>query len=206
MSLVQSVTIPSPIKIIALLWIFALVFGLLDFLLNQTTDDFLTFCHDFSPPFYPFFSKNRARTEAKAAPASAPGVATPSVFRQPRRWRWLPRHPTRAASAALLRLGRFRSAVSRGARTLLRAPALANRPPPVASLHGPTSPQQHRLAAAGSAGCARCAQPLLRYSGSAGQLQGLRPPLLPPPLRGGGVLPAAAAAVVSLRCCGSSGT
>ena len=51
--------------------------------------------------------------------------------------RWLPRHPTRAASAALLRLGRFRSADFRGARPLLRAPALANRPPPVASLHGP---------------------------------------------------------------------
>ena len=178
--LVQSVTIPSPIEIVVLCRIFALAFDLLDFLRNQTADDFLTFCRDFSPPFRSFFFKNRARTEAKAAPASAPGAATPFGFRQPRRVRWLPRHPTRAASAALLRLGRFRSAVSRGARTLLRAPALANRPPPVASLHGPTSPQQHRLAAAGSAGCARCAQPLLRYSGSAGQLQGLRPPLLPP--------------------------
>lgn len=28
-----------------------------------------------------------------AAPASAPGVATPSGFRRPRRWHWLPRHP-----------------------------------------------------------------------------------------------------------------
>lgn len=28
-----------------------------------------------------------------AAPASAPGVATPSGFRRPRRWHWPPRHP-----------------------------------------------------------------------------------------------------------------
>lgn len=74
--------------------------------------------------------------------SAAPGWHTPAQLpllhsdsragvRQP------PRHPTRAASAALLRLGRFRSADFRGARPLLRAPALANRPPPVASLHGP---------------------------------------------------------------------
>ena len=120
-----------------------------------------------------------------AAPASAPGAATPSVFRQPRRWRWLPRHPTRAASAALLRLGRFRSAVSRGARTLLRAPALAHRPPPVSSLHGPTSPQQHRLSAAGSAACALRAPALLRYSSSCQTApEDARTPLHPPLRRG----------------------
>ena len=107
-------------------------------------------------------SGKRQQCVSVAAPASAPGAATPSAFRQPRRWRWLPRHPTRAASAALLRLGRFRSAVSRGARTLLRAPALAHRPPPVSSLHGPTSPQQHRLAAADSAAYALRAPALLR--------------------------------------------
>lgn len=135
-----------------------------------------------------------------AAPASAPGAATPSVFRQPRRWRWLPRHPTRAASAALLRLGRFRSAVSRGARTLLRAPALAHRPPPVSSLHGPTSPQQHRLAAADSAAYALRAPALLRYSSSCQTApEDAHPPA--PPRCAGGKLPAAAAAVVPLPRC-----
>lgn len=120
-----------------------------------------------------------------AAPASAPGAATPSVFRQPRRWRWLPRHPTRAASAALLRLGRFRSAVSRGARTLLRAPALAHRPPPVSSLHGPTSPQQHRLSAAGSAAYALRAPALLRYSSSCQTApEDARTPPAPPAAQG----------------------
>lgn len=136
-----------------------------------------------------------------AAPASAPGAATPSVFRQPRRWRWLPRHPTRAASAALLRLGRFRSAVSRGARTLLRAPALAHRPPPVSSLHGPTSPQQHRLSAAGSAAYALRAPALLRYSSSCQTApeDARTPPCTP--RCAGGKLPAAAAAVVPLPRC-----
>lgn len=136
-----------------------------------------------------------------AAPASAPGAATPSVFRQPRRWRWLPRHPTRAASAALLRLGRFRSAVSRGARTLLRAPALAHRPPPVSSLHGPTSPQQHRLSAAGSAAYALRAPALLRYSNSCQTApeDARTPPCTP--RCAGGKLPAAAAAVVPLPRC-----
>lgn len=135
-----------------------------------------------------------------AAPASAPGAATPSVFRQPRRWRWLPRHPTRAASAALLRLGRFRSAVSRGARTLLRAPALAHRPPPVSSLHDPTSPQQHRLAAADSAAYALRAPALLRYSSSCQTApEDAHPPCTP--RYAGGRLPAAAAAVVPLPRC-----
>lgn len=45
-------------------------------------------------------SAARARTAAAmhsaAAPASASGGATPSAFRQPRRWHWLPRHPTHA--------------------------------------------------------------------------------------------------------------
>lgn len=136
-----------------------------------------------------------------AAPASAPGAATPSVFRQPRRWRWLPRHPTRAASAALLRLGRFRSAVSRGARTLLRAPALAHRPPPVSSLHDPTLPQQHRLSAGGSAAYALRAPALLRYSSSCQTApEDARTPLHPPRCAGG-KLPAAAAAVVPLPRC-----
>lgn len=130
-----------------------------------------------------------------AAPASAPGVATPFVFRQPRRWRWLPRHPTHAASAALLWLGRATRADSRGARTLLRAPALTNRPPPVARSAAPVA------AAAPAVGswqrCLRSAR-----SGTAAiQLQlpdsarGRAPPCTP--RYAGGKLPAAAAAVVS---------
>ena len=38
-------------------------------------------------------SAARASSGSVAAPASAPGVATPSDFRQPRRWHWRPRHP-----------------------------------------------------------------------------------------------------------------
>lgn len=79
--LVQSVTIPAPIDKIFLCGIFALAFDLLDFLRNQTTNFLLTVCQFFTPFLIP------------AAPARAPGVATPSGFRQPRRWRGLPRHP-----------------------------------------------------------------------------------------------------------------
>lgn len=59
-------------------------------------------------------SAARARTTAAmhsaAAPASAPGAATPSEFRQPRRWHWLPRHPAPARSPPQQRAGRFRLA------------------------------------------------------------------------------------------------
>ena len=137
---------------------------------------------------------------SNAAPASAPGVATPFAFRQPRRWRWLPRHPTRATSAALLRLGRATRADSRGVRpvsyTHLRA-----RP---RSLTGPRRlrvPQPHVAAAAPAVGswqrCLRsprsgtaAIQPQLPDSA-----RGRAPPCTP--RCAGGKLPAAAAAVVS---------
>lgn len=73
----------------------------------------------------------RARTAAAmhsaAAPASAPGVATPSTFRQPRRWHWLPRHPTHARPPPQQRAGRFRSVVSCGPATVQAGHALAQR-------------------------------------------------------------------------------
>ena len=131
-----------------------------------------------------------------AAPASAPGVATPSVFRQPRRWRWLPRHPTRATSAALLRLGRATRADSRGVRPLLRAPALANRPPPVARSAAPVA------AAAPAVGSWQRCLRSTRSGTAAIQQQlpdsarGRAPPCTP--RCAGGKLPAAAAAVVPL--------
>ena len=62
-----------------------------------------------------------------AAPASAPGVATPSTFRQPRRWHWLPRHPTHARPPPQQRAGRFRSVVSCGPATVQAGHALAQR-------------------------------------------------------------------------------
>ena len=86
-----------------------------------------------------------------------------------------PRSVRRAAAARAFPLGRLPRCAPAAARARARSPAPAG-----VLASGPPSPQQHRLAAAGSAGCARCAQPLLRYSGSAGKLQGLRPPLLPP--------------------------
>ena len=134
-----------------------------------------------------------------AAPASAPGAATPSVFRQPRRWRWLPRHPTHAASAALLWLGRATRADSRGARTLLRAPALTNRPPPVARSAAPVA------AAAPAVGSWQRCLRSTRSGTAAIQQQlpdsarGRAPPCTP--RCAGGKLPAAAAAVVPLPRC-----
>lgn len=62
-----------------------------------------------------------------AAPASAPGAATPSEFRQPRRWHWLPRHPTHARPPPQQRAGRFRSVVSCGPATVQAGHALAQR-------------------------------------------------------------------------------
>lgn len=121
---------------------------------------------------------------SNAAPASAPGVATPFAFRQPRRWRWLPRHPTRATSAALLRLGRATRADSRGVRPLLRAPALANRPPPVARSAAPRRRS--------STGCRQLAALPTLYAlrhccdtaAAARQCQRTRTPLHPPAAQG----------------------
>lgn len=48
-SLVQSVTIPTPVNIIFLCRILAFTFGSLDFLRNQTADFFLTVCQRFHP-------------------------------------------------------------------------------------------------------------------------------------------------------------
>lgn len=137
---------------------------------------------------------------SNAAPASAPGVATPFAFRQPRRWRWLPRHPTRATSAALLRLGRATRADSRGVRPLLRAPALANRPPPVARSAAPRRRS--------STGCRQLAALPTLYAlrhccdtaAAARQCQRTRTPPCTPRCAGG-KLPAAAAAVVPLPRC-----
>ena len=65
--LVQSVTIPSPIEIIVLCRVFALAFGLLEFLRNQTTDDFLTLCQR----FHPLSTTDRPRLRTSAATAWA---------------------------------------------------------------------------------------------------------------------------------------
>lgn len=66
--LVQSVTIPAPVDIIVLLRVFASPLDGLDFPRNQSTDDFLTFSHDFSPPFD---TTDRPRLRTSAAPAWA---------------------------------------------------------------------------------------------------------------------------------------
>lgn len=69
-----------------------------------------------------------------AAPASAPGVATPSGFRRPRRWHWPPRHPAPHRSAAQQRAGRFRSVAPCAP---YRVHPVAHRLTPVPSLHDP---------------------------------------------------------------------
>lgn len=109
--LVQSITIPAPVNVIFLCGILAFALDVLDFLRNQATNFLLTVCQFFTPFLIP------------AAPASAPGAATPSGFRRPRRWHWLPRHPTpqpvrRAAAGRAFPLGRSLRPPAGGTRSL----------------------------------------------------------------------------------------
>lgn len=101
--LVQSVTIPSPIEIIVLCRVFALAFGLLDFLRNQTTDDFLTLCQR----FHPLSTTDRPRLRTSAATAWA--------------WWMLPRL-LRSGCAALRNCGGIAAAMEYGGDTPPPAP------------------------------------------------------------------------------------
>lgn len=74
--LVQSVTIPAPVKIIALLRVFAFPLDGLNFLRYQTADFFLTFCHDFHPLFIHFLPRT-AHTRKRKPPQPAPPAWLP---------------------------------------------------------------------------------------------------------------------------------
>lgn len=71
-------------------------------------------------------------------------------------------HPR--TTAAQQQPGRFRSVVSCGPATMQAGHALAQRPPPLPSLHDPRRLLPHRLPAAGCAAFARCASATQRQS------------------------------------------
>ena len=71
-------------------------------------------------------------------------------------------HPR--TTAAQQQPGRFRSVVSCGPATMQAGHALAQRPPPLPSLHDPRRLLPHRLPAAGCAAFARCASATQRVS------------------------------------------
>lgn len=103
--------------------------------------------------------------ERFAAPASAPGAATPSDFRRPRRWRWLPRHPAPHRSAAQQRAGRFRS-VAPAARPPCR--------PGTHSLSGPRRCPRSMTPGTAAAPAPGCWPRLLRPAADGGALRKLR--------------------------------
>ena len=136
-------------------------------------------------------SQRTRRSYHPCALTAAPGVlAAPAPH---------PRTVRRASAARAFPLGRLLRRGHGAARTRTRSPAYAG-----ALAAWPPAPQPHRLAAAGSAACALRAPALLRYSHSCQTVPEDAPPCTP--RNAGGKLPAAAAAIVSLRCCGSSGT
>lgn len=139
--LVQSVTIPSPIEIVVLCRIFALAFDLLDFLRNQTANDFLTFCRDFSPPFRSVFFSRTAHARKRKPPQPAPPAQLPLLGSDSRAvCAGCPGTPPAQRPPRCWRIGQNLLRRSRGVRPLLRAPALANRPPPVAQKLSPVPP------------------------------------------------------------------